>query len=195
MPRRGCSTVDCLVGISMSPAYSLAYRAHLSVRRPHLSQLLALSLACSHRGEPRALVTTVPRPPAVMALFRGRLQMPLSECGPALRRTRWGSGRGTAQPAAAPLASLFGVGHRTWPLAAPRHNRSASSPLPCSTAGRSAHAPGASCTSSGGAGRRRRQQAAGCHGEPGAELYGCFGDGRRSWSRSALVYTTASARI
>jgi hypothetical protein len=55
-----------------------------------------------HRGEPRALVTTVPRPPAVMALFRGRLQMPLSECGPALRRTRWGSGRGTAQPAAAP---------------------------------------------------------------------------------------------
>jgi len=61
-----------------------------------------------HRGEPRALVTTVPRPPAVMALFRGRLQMPLSEFGPALRRTRWGSGRGTAQPVAAPSPRSLG---------------------------------------------------------------------------------------
>jgi hypothetical protein len=55
-----------------------------------------------------------------------------------------------------PLASLFGVGHRTWPLAAPRHNRSASSPLPCSTAGRSAQHSANSGTSSGGAGRGRR---------------------------------------
>ena len=61
-----------------------------------------------HRGEPRTLVTTVPRPPAVMALFRGRLQMPLSEFGPALRRTRWGSGRGTAQPVAAPSPRVWG---------------------------------------------------------------------------------------